>query len=165
MSDISKDDFLAYESVRLSGVANIFDVTYVERLSGLSREQILDIMKNYAKYKSTYLDDNRDSNIKRLERAHRQGILIANHRDLVEIFGEPIDPPYVDNKSQVLQRVKTSHGVGAIYDWKKSKRYCGSSGLDPENIKVWHVGGYNKKTASDICTTYLLAMMTLEEKS
>lgn len=44
---ISKSQFQAYESVRRSGVTNMFALATVCRLSGLAREQVLAIMKNY----------------------------------------------------------------------------------------------------------------------
>jgi hypothetical protein len=43
-----------YEEVRLSGVTNMFDVKTVMKLSGLDREDILDIMKNYDSYMKKY---------------------------------------------------------------------------------------------------------------
>lgn len=51
---ITKEDFEAYVEVQESGVTNMFDTRTVQSLSGLSREQILEIMKNYAKYKEMY---------------------------------------------------------------------------------------------------------------
>lgn len=48
--EITKQDFLAYREVQESGVTNMFDVEVVSRLSNLSREKILDIMKNYSDY-------------------------------------------------------------------------------------------------------------------
>ena len=45
--EITKKEFEAYESVRESGVTNMFAVNLVSELSGLTREQILYIMKNY----------------------------------------------------------------------------------------------------------------------
>lgn len=53
---ITKQDFLDYEDVRESGVTNMFAVTTVSMLSGLSKEQIFDIMKNYSQYKDKYLE-------------------------------------------------------------------------------------------------------------
>lgn len=52
---VSKEDFLAYEDVRVSGVTNMFMVNTVEGLSGLDREQIVDIMKNYTSYAKKWL--------------------------------------------------------------------------------------------------------------
>jgi len=55
MRDITKQEFDAYEEVRLSGATNMFAVNYVCQLSGLEREEVIDIMKNYAKYKKEFL--------------------------------------------------------------------------------------------------------------
>ena len=44
---ITRDEFQAYEDVRESGVTNMFDVRNVQMLSGLDRETIVAIMKNY----------------------------------------------------------------------------------------------------------------------
>lgn len=48
--EITEQDFLAYKKVQDSGVTNMFDVEVVSRLSNLSREKMLDIMKNYSIY-------------------------------------------------------------------------------------------------------------------
>lgn len=53
--EITKDEFLSYEEVRLSGATNMFDANMVEKLSGLSREKIIYIMKNYRELKDKYL--------------------------------------------------------------------------------------------------------------
>lgn len=47
---VTEQDFLAYREVQLSGVTNMFDVEMVSQLSGLSRERISDIMKDYDSY-------------------------------------------------------------------------------------------------------------------
>lgn len=47
MPTITKDDVQAYEDVRQSGVTNMFDVTRVSQLSGLDRDRIMAIMKDY----------------------------------------------------------------------------------------------------------------------
>jgi len=46
--EITKEEFEAYKKVQSSGVTNMFNVSVVGKLSGLSREQILEIMKNYS---------------------------------------------------------------------------------------------------------------------
>lgn len=51
---ISPEDFEAYEDVRQSGVTNMFDVRTVMELSGLSRDMIMKIMKNYSEAKKVY---------------------------------------------------------------------------------------------------------------
>mgnify|MGYP001557777188 FL=1 len=45
---ISKQEFQAYEKVRVSGVTNMWDVRLVENLSGLDRDTILAIIKHYS---------------------------------------------------------------------------------------------------------------------
>ena len=44
---ITKEQFKKYEKVRKSGVINMFDVKRVEELTGISKQEILEIMKNY----------------------------------------------------------------------------------------------------------------------
>ena len=46
-TEITQDDFNAYEDVRESGVTNMFNVSVVSDYSGLNREQIIAIMSNY----------------------------------------------------------------------------------------------------------------------
>lgn len=51
MVKINKEKFSQYESVREGGLTNMFDVRQVVELSDdLTKEEILDIMKNYRKY-------------------------------------------------------------------------------------------------------------------
>ena len=45
--EITKEDFKAYELVRTSGITNMFMVSEVSKLSGLTKEQCINIMKNY----------------------------------------------------------------------------------------------------------------------
>ena len=54
MTEITEEQFEAYEDVRESGVTNMFDVRTVSELSGLDREEIMTIMKGYSKLKEKY---------------------------------------------------------------------------------------------------------------
>lgn len=47
MSDITKDEFERYEEVRSSGVTNMYAVGIVTQLSGLDRNTISKIMREY----------------------------------------------------------------------------------------------------------------------
>jgi hypothetical protein len=51
---ITKEEFAAYESVRRSGVTNMFMVSVVGELSGLSKEKITEIMKSYSELNELY---------------------------------------------------------------------------------------------------------------
>jgi len=48
---ITKEQFKKYEKIRLSGITNMFDITFVSELTGLNKKQILEIMQNYKELK------------------------------------------------------------------------------------------------------------------
>ena len=52
--DICILDFIKYLDCRDSGVTNMFDVTTVKAITGLSKEQIIFIMKNFSKLEEKY---------------------------------------------------------------------------------------------------------------
>ena len=54
MAEITKEQFEAYVDVQMSGITNMFDVRTVGELSGLEKEEILEIMKNYGELKDKY---------------------------------------------------------------------------------------------------------------
>jgi len=51
---ITKEKIQDYEDVRQSGVTNMFDVKRVMALSGLTREECMDIMKHYDEYMTKF---------------------------------------------------------------------------------------------------------------
>lgn len=51
---ITRDDFMAYEEVRVSGVTNMWHVQRVSQLSGLPKSKILTIMKGYSDLKQAF---------------------------------------------------------------------------------------------------------------
>ena len=51
---VSKEEFEEYERIRMSGVANMFNLKLVEQISNLNRDTILDIMQNYELYNERY---------------------------------------------------------------------------------------------------------------
>ena len=55
MIEITKDEFMAYERVRRSGVINMFAVSVVMKISELSKEKVLKIMENYSELAEKYL--------------------------------------------------------------------------------------------------------------
>ena len=54
---IFKEDFLAYEKIRLSGKTNMFDVRMVALLGGLEPLDVKDIMKHYSEYKEVFMGE------------------------------------------------------------------------------------------------------------
>ena len=53
-TQITQYEFDAYEEVRQSGVTNMFNVSVVSDYSGLSRDKIITIMKNYTDLNDRY---------------------------------------------------------------------------------------------------------------
>ncbi len=58
MSEVmpTKEQFESYETVRESGITNMFEVRTVSNFSGLDRPTILSIMKNYERLMRLYPD-------------------------------------------------------------------------------------------------------------
>ena len=56
--EINKEEFQAFEKVRVSGETNMFDVPMVMQLANglISKKQILIIMDNYSELKKKYPD-------------------------------------------------------------------------------------------------------------
>ena len=54
MTEITKEQFEAYVDVQESGVTNMFNAKLVGELSGLNKEEIIEIMKNYGTLKDKY---------------------------------------------------------------------------------------------------------------
>ena len=54
---MTKEKFVVYEEIRESGLTNMFAVNAVVQFSfgELTRENCLDIMKNYSEYKEKFL--------------------------------------------------------------------------------------------------------------
>ena len=52
--EITQDDFNSYEKVRESGVTNMMAVNTVSDYSGLSRDKIISIIKNYSALRQKY---------------------------------------------------------------------------------------------------------------
>jgi len=53
---ITKEEFLAYEDVRVEGETNMWDTETVSDLSGLDRLLVCDIMANYKHLHWKYLE-------------------------------------------------------------------------------------------------------------
>jgi len=59
VSNITRDQFETYESIRRSGATNMYDMRTVQVLSAgvLTRDAILTIMKNYSALKRAYMPE------------------------------------------------------------------------------------------------------------
>jgi hypothetical protein len=71
-----------------------------------------------------------------------QGYINCSYDDLVEALGYPIEPEYLDTKTDAEWDIQFDDGtVATIYNWKNGKRYCGEIGYNLCDIPQWHVGG------------------------
>ncbi len=53
-TQITQDEFDSYVEVQESGITNMFNVSVVSDYSGLSRDKIMTIMKNYGDLNDRY---------------------------------------------------------------------------------------------------------------
>ena len=53
---MTKEKFLKYEQVRLSGVTNMFHVSRVMDISKLTFEECIDIQENYRRYSKEFIN-------------------------------------------------------------------------------------------------------------
>tara|TARA_R100000406_G_scaffold1138_1_gene1157 strand:- start:217 stop:390 length:174 start_codon:yes stop_codon:yes gene_type:complete len=53
-TEITQEEFEAYEDVRESGVTNMFNTSVVSDYSGLSKDKIVSIMQNYSALRDRY---------------------------------------------------------------------------------------------------------------
>ena len=138
--EVTRQDFMSYEEVRLSGVTNMFDVKAVEAYSGLPREAILDIMEHYSAYRKWLYDGKYASMAHVINGTHGIGTILAHYDDIVAVYGKPFTR-LPENKIDVQWVIETKHGVATLYNYKDGKAYLGEKGLDIKAITQWHVGG------------------------
>ena len=143
---ITEEKYRTYEAVRRSGLTNMFDVRMVCELSDLAHDEVLDIMKNYSRYKEEFV-----TNMEKRSGSSFRGYLCAGYNELVEKFGEPhgLDS---NHKIDAEWIVDTPHGVATIYNYKNGYSYLGLSGLKLNEMDEWHVGGKNKQSYEWITT-------------
>jgi len=53
-TQVTQDEFDSYVEVQESGITNMFNVSVVSDYSGLSRDKIMTIMKNYSDLNDKY---------------------------------------------------------------------------------------------------------------
>ena len=51
---ITKGEWLNYLHCQNSGVTNMFDIKVVSEITNMNKDTIIEIMKNYAKYREMY---------------------------------------------------------------------------------------------------------------
>ena len=90
----------------------------------------------------SFVTHNQDNSIK-VNGTHLQGYVDVSYERLVSLFGEPHcgDGYKVDAEWEI----RFDDGlVATIYNYKNGKNYCGSMGLELDEISDWHIGGHDK---------------------
>lgn len=148
--EVTRDDFRAYEDIRLSGITNMFNTRRVEELAGISQGVILSIMKNYSEYRDEYSKSAaHDNGFQAIEGVRWRGWLMSDYQCLVALFGEPILDKW-DDKTDAMWVVDTEHGVATIFNYKNGKNYKGDAGLAIEDIMWWHVSTHTNAAYKEI---------------
>jgi len=90
----------------------------------------------------SFITHNQDDNIC-INGTHLQGYVDTSYQRIVSVFGEPCtgDGYKVDAEWEVRFN---DGSVATIYNWKDGKNYCGSMGLELDEIRDWHIGGHDK---------------------
>lgn len=91
---VTADSFSRYEKVRKSGVTNMFDVGYVEQLSGLDRDVIMAIMEHYGELDEKYPEVRNPQPAKPKLEA-RPGVCDAIAYKLPDFTWEQVDSAYI----------------------------------------------------------------------
>ena len=53
---ITKAKFIAFESLRVKGTINMFDIEQGTKLTGLTKNEYIDIIRNYSKYCKKFIE-------------------------------------------------------------------------------------------------------------
>lgn len=80
-----------------------------------------------------------------------RGYINCFYDDLVDTFGYPLSPDFLDHKTDAEWAVCFEDGTRAtIYNWKNGKRYLGIEGLNVCDIAQWHIGGFDAKAVENV---------------
>jgi len=74
-----------------------------------------------------------------------QGYIETPFSVLKDFFGQPHDGDQY--KVDAEWDIKFQDGtVATIYNWKNGKSYNGPTGLDVQDMEVWHIGGNSERS-------------------
>jgi hypothetical protein len=78
-----------------------------------------------------------------------QGHVDAGYKELVEMLGKPTkgDGHKVDAEWYIRFE---DGGIASIYNYKDGKNYNGQDGKPTDQIRDWHIGGFDRKSADRV---------------
>ena len=74
------------------------------------------------------------------------GYIEVPYDNIVDLLGEP-NSQGDDYKTDAEWEIEMNGKVMTIYNYKSGKNYCGSEGLETEDITEWHIGAADDVTA------------------
>jgi len=86
---------------------------------------------------------------------HLHGYINRTYAQLVEVFGEPhfryIPRAGAEDKIDVEWAFEFPDGrVFTVYNWKNGKAYCGTDGMDVEDMTQWNIGAHKMSSFHDL---------------
>ena len=85
--------------------------------------------------------------------SHLQGEARVGYKELLKVFGEPLQ--FNGYKVDWEWIIESDGVVATIYNWKNGPSY-GYSGVTPEDIKDWNIGGYSSKAVELVKSVLLI---------
>jgi len=140
--NVAKENFIAYEQVRIKAQADMHDLKQVAAKASLPRSVVQDITLNYSDYMEQFC---LEGYIKRIipstkRTACRVEYFSRPYRDLVAILGEPTVDIWGDTLN-VVWSLPTPYGLVAIYTPSHSKLF--SNRLTRKFFPTWHIKAEN----------------------
>lgn len=140
--NIAKENFIAYEQVRIKVQADMHDLKQVAAKASLPRSVVQDITLNYNDYMEQYC---LEGYIKRIIPSTKRTVCRVEHfhrpyRDLVAILGEPTVDIWGDTLN-VVWSLPTPYGFVAIYTPSHSKLL--SNRLTRRFFPMWYIKAEN----------------------
>jgi hypothetical protein len=92
-----------------------------------------------------------------------QGYMDISYDEIYNILGEPNienDGYKVDAEWGI--RFQDTGEVATIYNYKTGTNYLGAEGLDPQDIRDWHIGGHSKKIVARVCKLLNTKAVTMD---
>ena len=81
-----------------------------------------------------------------------QGYMDISYEKIYDILGEPnLETDGYKTDAEWGIRFPDTGEVATIYNYKTGTNYLGAEGLDPQDIRDWHIGGRDKSIVERVC--------------
>ena len=87
-----------------------------------------------------------------------QGYIDLAYNDICKVFGKPTGSDGYKVDAEWIIKFDND-AVATIYNYKNGKNYLGEEGLAVEDIRNWHIGGFNKEAVALVKETLLVNLI------